>query len=664
MKPTFLVVDLFCGAGGTTTGFAMAKENGMGIAKVIACVNHDYMAIESHWANHPDVNHYTEDIRTLDLTGLIQLVNYYRYIYPEALLILWASLECTNFSKAKGGQDRDPDSRTLAHHLERYVTALNPDYVQIENVVEFKDWGPMQIKPKKEHEREVKLPNGRKWTVYYTELATRKDKETKATVYAMKPIKERKGEDFKAWCQEMCDLGYHNEWHQMNSANYGAYTSRNRFFGCFARHGLPIIWPEHTHSKKPTKGKELWKAVKDVLDLDDDGTSIFERINFIKKAKAAKKLLQSGKKCKAIHAVCVGKDSLIIPHSRVNEFDQLIAAYHPNHLEIKYFWYDDLVPKSLERIYAGLIKFIAGGMPAFILKYNSFKDGKHYSPGIDGPARTITSTAGNQELVQPCFLTMHYSNGSQWNSIEGPAGTIPCKDRFQKIQAVWLDKQFSGSRNHSSIDNPAGVIMPNDKHSKVTTSFINRDFSGGGYCQSIEVPAGSVMPVPKMSKVQVSFIMPTRYDNNSKSLDEPCPTLTADRHYHYLLNPSYWGHTHSVHEPAPTIIAGQDKSPIYMLIVEYANAVIPVYADDSPIMVKIKEFMAIYKIKDIRMRMLKVMELLKIQGFPAGYKLAGTQGDQKKFIGNSVEPHVVEHWSLAMHTKLKEYDLTEYRQAA
>lgn len=111
-NPQFLVVDLFCGAGGTTIGFERS-----GVAKVIAAVNHDPIAIESHWANHPEVKHFEEDVRTLDLKALAHHVKKERAKHPNALLILWASLECTNFSKAKGGQPREADSRTLAYSL-------------------------------------------------------------------------------------------------------------------------------------------------------------------------------------------------------------------------------------------------------------------------------------------------------------------------------------------------------------------------------------------------------------------------------------------------------------------------------------------------------------------------------------------------------------------
>lgn len=109
-----LYIDLFCGAGGTSTGVETARRNGERCAKVIACVNHDANAIASHAANHPEALHFTEDIRTLELSPLVAHTAAMRRAYPDAFVVLWASLECTNFSKAKGGQPRDADSRTLA----------------------------------------------------------------------------------------------------------------------------------------------------------------------------------------------------------------------------------------------------------------------------------------------------------------------------------------------------------------------------------------------------------------------------------------------------------------------------------------------------------------------------------------------------------------------
>ena len=102
-----LYIDLFCGAGGTSTGVESARIDGKQCAKVIACVNHDANAIASHAANHPDALHFVEDIRTLNLDRMLAHVEAMRKQYPAARVVLWASLECTNFSIAKGGQSRD-----------------------------------------------------------------------------------------------------------------------------------------------------------------------------------------------------------------------------------------------------------------------------------------------------------------------------------------------------------------------------------------------------------------------------------------------------------------------------------------------------------------------------------------------------------------------------
>lgn len=133
-------IDLFCGAGGTSTGIHLSNENN----KVLACVNHDANAIKSHLENHPETIHFTEDIRNFNVVlNLKKIVKEIREKEPKAIINLWASLECTNFSIAKGGQPRDADSRTLANDMFMYLEHLKPDYFYVENVREFMAWGPL-----------------------------------------------------------------------------------------------------------------------------------------------------------------------------------------------------------------------------------------------------------------------------------------------------------------------------------------------------------------------------------------------------------------------------------------------------------------------------------------------------------------------------------------
>lgn len=324
----FLYIDLFCGAGGTSTGVEAARLHGEQVAKVIACVNHDANAIASHAANHPDALHFVEDIRTLNLDRMLAHVEAMRKQYPAARVVLWASLECTNFSIAKGGQSRDADSRTLAEHLFRYIDALRPDYIQIENVKEFMTWGPLVVKVV-----EASAGHGEYCPLAIKTEGTGKHKRrTIAPVWV--PDAAHRGEHYRRWVDRICaDGGYRFDHRILDSADFGAYTSRRRFFGIFAAGRLPIVFPTPTHAKKPAPNlfdaRAKWRPVRDVLDLHDEGASIFGR----KKP---------------------------------------------------------LVDATFERIHAGLVKFVAGGKEAFMVKYNSMsQSGKYVAPGIDDPCPTV-----------------------------------------------------------------------------------------------------------------------------------------------------------------------------------------------------------------------------------------------------------------------------------
>lgn len=588
---SLLYVDLFCGAGGTSTGVELAQVHGEKCAKVIACVNHDENAIASHSANHPDSLHFTEDIRTLELSPLVDYAAKMRKEYPFAKLILWASLECTNFSKAKGGLARDADSRTLAEHLDRYIEALNPDSVQIENVEEFMSWGDLNEKGK--------------------------------------PISRDKGRLYIKWVDHVRSYGYNFDWRLLNSADFGAFTSRKRFFAQFNKPGLPIVWPEQTHAKVTGKSGGLfenqfkpWNAVKDVLDLEDEGVSIFGR-----------------KK--------------------------------------------DLVEATLDRIYHGLIKFVAGGKDQWLLKYNSTsKNGKHNPPSIEdpcpvvstqnrlgvatvdfitkyysgrpagksitieGPAGTIT-TVGNQALIQPKFLTAYYGNGFA-SSIETPSPTVTTGDRFNIINPKFMCS-YNYKDEPKDLNNPCPTVLTKDRFALVGTDFIDQQF-GNSKPTSVNTVLGALTTNPKYAKVHTEWIMNTNFRNIGSSIHVPAPTITANRKWHYLMDAQYSRVGNSIDQPCFTLIARMDKTPPYLVDITQDASDLPdfikvidnvvvyeIYENDSPMMKKIKEFMAHYGLKDIKMRMLKIQELKEIMGFPEDYKLIGTQAEQKKYIGNAVE---------------------------
>ncbi|HNG68582.1 MAG TPA: DNA cytosine methyltransferase [Saprospiraceae bacterium] len=555
-------IDLFCGAGGTSTGIHLAGQ------KVIACVNHDAKAIKSHKANHPNAIHFTEDIRDFHVVDKLKaLVRYTRKQDPTAIIALWASLECTNFSNAKGGKPRDADSRTLADHMYMYLKALSPEYFWVENVKEFMAWGPL-------------------------------DKSGK-------PISRSKGRDYIKWIKKIESFDYRHDFQIMNAANYGAVQSRERLFIQFAKPNYPMSWPEQTHAKKVDGAlfsMKKWRAVREVLDLEDQGKSIFDR----KKP---------------------------------------------------------LCDNTLKRIYAGLQKFVKSSDRAesFLAKYFSGREaGKCIS--VEQPSGAI-KTVDSHSLININYLQTYYGNGGV-HGIETVSPTLRTKDCVAKIDVVFVDQQY-GESKPASIDVPIGALTGNPKFALVNPNFIMSNYSGGGQHTDINNPSGAITSVPKQNLVSVHpWVMDTNFNNIGKSVDEPSSTLMASRNYPYLvnansstsppvsvndpaptitqrthliINPSWFGTVGSVNDPSCTVIARQDKSPLYLLAAEQGPIAWIVFKEDSEMMIKIKHFMVENGITDIKMRMLKVPELLQIQGFPKDYQLKGTQTQQKKQIGNAVE---------------------------
>lgn len=559
------VIDLFCGAGGLSEGVEEARLNGNRCAKVVCCVNHDKNAILSHDANIPDALHFIEDIRTLELSPINTIVERIRELYPDSMIMLHASLECTNFSKAKGGQPRDADSRTLAEHLFRYIDVIAPDYIQIENVEEFMSWGDMD-------------ENG-------------------------KPISMDKGRLYQKWVRNVKKYGYNFEHRILNAADFGAYTTRKRFFGIFAKKSLPIVFPEPTHCKGGRQDMfsrlEKWKPVKDVLDFSDEGTTIFRE--------------------------------------------------------------KPLAEKTLERIYAGLIKFVAGGKDAFLVKYNSMnRTGKYNAPGIDEPCPVVT-TQNRLGVAQVCFLSKQFSGHPESKnvSVEEPAGTITCRDHHAFVSAHY------GNGFNRSVNEPSATVTTKDRLSLVTPRFIANEYSGGGQHTSIDNICPAILTNPKQKLITCKlWIMNTSFSNIGSNIEEPAQTITANRKWHYLMNPQFNSAGSSVDNPCFTLIARMDKMPPYLVATESGQIAIEIYDNDSPMTVKIKEFMSLYGIVDIKMRMLRIPELKRIMGFPEDYVLVGTQADQKKFIGNAVEVTQAKKNAEALCAKLRDLRLKKLKEVA
>lgn len=224
------VVDLFCGAGGTSTGAANAVRR-LGYNPAVTAINHWDVAVSSHRSNHPEMRHLCANIDSLNPRDLFR---------GRRLDLLLGSPECTHHSRARGGRPKDDQSRATAHCVTRWADALRPKTILVENVREWQDWGPL---------------DGDGF-----------------------PVHDRKGETFRAWLALLESLGYAVEHRVLCAADYGDPTVRQRLFVQAQAPGRRIVWPKQTHSKDGSvPGTLPWRSAGEIVNRDHPMESAFSR---------------------------------------------------------------------------------------------------------------------------------------------------------------------------------------------------------------------------------------------------------------------------------------------------------------------------------------------------------------------------------------------------
>ncbi len=238
-----VVMDLFCGGGGTSTGvmMALAALNVPDTDLELIAINHWSVAIDTHTRNHPRATHLCASLgEVADPAKLI------RSRKDRRVKLLCASPECTHHSRARGGKPANDQSRASANLVLDFLDKLYVENLLVENVPEFMEWAPLGA-------------NG-------------------------KPLKSKKGQLFEAWLQQLRVRGYRFEFKVLNCADYGAHTIRRRFFLIATRSNRIIKWPEPTHvaPKHKCRGALLfpdnrpsWRPAREILDLDVLGSEIF-----------------------------------------------------------------------------------------------------------------------------------------------------------------------------------------------------------------------------------------------------------------------------------------------------------------------------------------------------------------------------------------------------
>lgn len=356
-----LIIDCFAGGGGASVGIEMALGRPVDIA-----INHDPDAILMHKTNHPDTLHLTEDIFKVDLK---------KYVKGRHVSLMWASPDCTSHSKAKGGKPRERGLRILPWAVYKHAKAILPDVILMENVEEIQQWGPLD-------------------TDGY-------------------PIKERRGEDYQKFITAMKSLGYIFDCRELVAADYGAPTTRKRWYAIFRRDGREIVWttPTHFRDREPR-----WKACGDYMDWSDLGRSIFDRKKPL--ADATMKRIANG-----IRKYIIDNPSPYIVRNK-----EAIAFLIQYHGETK-------VGDSRGQSLTDPIKTIDtsnryGLVTAFITKF--YKSG--IGQGCDEPLHTITTSPGHFGLIS-AFLIKYYGTGGGQELTE-PLATITTKDRFGLVNVL------------------------------------------------------------------------------------------------------------------------------------------------------------------------------------------------------------------------------------
>ena len=381
---TLQIADLFCGAGGSTAGIRQALDR-MGLKANILAINHWKVAIKTHSANNPGVEHLCQSVDSIDPTKVVP---------GQELDLLWASPACTHHSVARGGRPRCEQQRAPAWIIPFWLENLNVKRLIVENVKEFQSWGPLD-------------ENG-------------------------KPIKESKGETFKAFIAAIRSLGYTVEWRVLTAANYGDPTIRQRLFiQAIKGTGRQIKWPNPTHAESQfnVHGLPKWIPARDIIDFSLHGKSIFQR----KKP---------------------------------------------------------LAKKTLERIEHGIERFWQPYADPFLVILR----GTGKSRSLDKPLPTETTSGAHLGLIEP-FLTCFHGGDDFANriySIDKPLSTIDTSNRIGVVEPfITAIGQTSAKDRSRSLDEPLSTVVTKQEHILVEP-FLVKFYGTGKGAEPIDIPLSTV----------------------------------------------------------------------------------------------------------------------------------------------------------------------------
>lgn len=472
-----IFVDSFAGGGGASHGIEVAIGRAVDVA-----INHDPNAIAMHKVNHPETYHYPVSVWEVDPREAAA---------GRRVALLWLSPDCKHFSKAKGGTPVDKRIRGLAWYAVRWAATVKPRVIILENVEEFKTWGPLVAKRDPVTGRLLKRVPGKDEAPERIVVS----EPGEVVAYDDKvwmPDPNRKGETFRSFVNALRRQGYQVEWKELRGCDYGAATYRKRLFLIARCDGAAIKWPEPTHtdpeSLEVRSGKLLpWDTVAAHIDWSLPTRSIFGRKKPI--AENTKKRIYRGIDKFILKPAAQGKVPFIAPFIvKVNHQGEQFRGQRMD---------EPLQTITAKNGYGIVTPYIARiGQTGFA------KDGLQYS--VDEPLTTVT-TKGEHLLITPTLIQMGYGEAKGQKprilDIQKPAGTITAGGNKFGLVTTFVSK-FRGTNIGQQADEPLQTVTAGGNHFAAVHAFMIQ-YNGKSDGQALNEPSNTITTKDRFGLIQI-----------------------------------------------------------------------------------------------------------------------------------------------------------------